>query len=288
MVPGQQNFESLNIRDFIKKALEEDVGDGDHTSLACIPENASGKAIVKVKDRGVIAGLVLADQILNYIDPTIIVKVLTTDGSLVMQDEIVMEVNGNIRSMLKAERLLLNCMQRMSGIATLTRKVVDEVKGTNTKILDTRKTTPNFRLFEKWAVHLGGGFNHRFGLYDMVLIKDNHVDACGGISEAIKRVNDYLKKKNKNLAVEIETRTLDEVAEVISCGGIHRIMFDNFTPGQLKEAVSLVNGKFETEASGGITLENIREFAEMGVDYISVGALTHSYKSMDISFKIVS
>jgi nicotinate-nucleotide pyrophosphorylase (carboxylating) len=264
------------------------VGDGDHTSLACIDVDAPGKAIVKAKENGVIAGVLLADHVLNYIDPAMKVKLLTSDGSPVVQNEIVLEVEGRVRSILKAERLLLNCMQRMSGIATLTNKMVAVINGTNAKILDTRKTTPNFRLFEKWAVLLGGGHNHRFGLYDMILIKDNHIDACGGITNAIKKANAYLLRENKNLPVEIETRSLDEVREVLSIGNIQRIMLDNFSPVQLKEAVQLINKKFETEASGGITLANIREYAESGVDYISVGALTHSYKSLDISLKIVS
>ncbi len=283
----QLDFETLDLRNFIENALKEDVGDGDHTSLACIKTTSTGKAVVKVKEDGVIAGLVLAEKILNHVDNTILVKVLTAEGAFVKKNEVVLEVEGKIQSILKAERLLLNCMQRMSGIATLTRKLVTEIKGTNARILDTRKTTPNFRLFEKWAVLLGGGLNHRFGLYDMILIKDNHVDACGGITEAIKRANAYLQQENKNLAIEIETRSIEEVYQVLLSGGVQRIMLDNFSPGQLKEAVKLINKKYETEASGGITMENIPEYAESGVDYISVGALTHSYKSLDISFKII-
>jgi len=281
------DYYGLSIKDFIENALREDVGNGDHTSLSTIPESSLGVANVKVKETGIIAGLVLADQILNQVDPTLIVKVLVAEGSQVKPGDIVMNVEGNTRSLLTAERLVLNCMQRMSGIATLTRKFVDELKGTNTKVLDTRKTTPNFRIFEKWAVHLGGGVNHRFGLYDMILIKDNHVDAAGGIENAIERANEYLKQTGKKLKIEIETRSLEEVNRVLKTGKVDRIMLDNFTPALLKEAIELIDKRFETEASGGITIETIRSFAESGVDFISVGALTHSHKSLDISMKIV-
>lgn len=280
-------YYGLSVKDFIKNALKEDVGDGDHTSLSTIPETEKGIAKVKVKEQGIIAGLVLADQILNQVDTELIVKVHVPEGSPVNPGDIVMTVEGKVRSLLTAERLLLNCMQRMSGIATLTNKYVEALKGTNTKVLDTRKTTPNFRIFEKWAVQLGGGVNHRFGLYDMILIKDNHVDAAGGIKNAIDRANDYISKINKKLKIEIETRSLDEVKQVLSIGKIDRIMLDNFTPELLKEAIQLINKKYETEASGGITLETIRSYAESGVDFISVGALTHSHKSLDISMKIV-
>lgn len=280
-------YYGLSVSDFIEKALKEDIGDGDHTSLSTIPADLKGKANVKVKEKGIIAGLVLADQILNKVDSSLIVKVLVNEGSEVNVGDIVMTIEGNVRSLLQAERLLLNCMQRMSGIATLTRKYVDALKGTNTKVLDTRKTTPNFRLFEKWAVQLGGGVNHRFGLYDMILIKDNHVDAAGGIENAIDRANDYLKSTGKKLKIEIETRNLDEVNRVLKKGNVDRIMLDNFSPALLKEAIQLIGKKFETEASGGITLETIRSYAESGVDFISVGALTHSHKSLDISMKIV-
>ncbi|HQV99848.1 MAG TPA: carboxylating nicotinate-nucleotide diphosphorylase [Bacteroidia bacterium] len=281
------DYYGLSIKDFIENALREDVGNGDHTSLSTIPESSLGVANVKVKETGIIAGLVLADQILNQVDPTLIVKVLVAEGSQVKPGDIVMNVEGNTRSLLTAERLVLNCMQRMSGIATLTRKYVDELKGTNTKVLDTRKTTPNFRIFEKWAVHLGGGVNHRFGLYDMILIKDNHVDAAGGIENAIERANEYLKQTGKKLKIEIETRSLEEVNRVLKTGKVDRIMLDNFTPALLKEAIELIDKRYETEASGGITIETIRSFAESGVDFISVGALTHSHKSLDISMKIV-
>ncbi|MBK7430406.1 MAG: carboxylating nicotinate-nucleotide diphosphorylase [Bacteroidetes bacterium] len=281
------DYYGLSIKDFIENALREDVGNGDHTSLSTIPESSLGVANVKVKETGIIAGLVLADQILNQVDSTLKVKVLVAEGSQVKPGDIVMNVEGNTRSLLTAERLVLNCMQRMSGIATLTRKFVDELKGTNTKVLDTRKTTPNFRIFEKWAVHLGGGVNHRFGLYDMILIKDNHVDAAGGIENAIERANEYLKQTGKKLKIEIETRSLEEVNRVLKTGKVDRIMLDNFTPALLKEAIELIDKRYETEASGGITIETIRSFAESGVDFISVGALTHSHKSLDISMKIV-
>jgi nicotinate-nucleotide pyrophosphorylase (carboxylating) len=280
-------YYGLTIKDFIANALKEDIGDGDHTSLSTIPEAEVGTANVKVKEKGIIAGLVLADQILNQVDSGLIVKVHVAEGSVVNPGDIVMTVKGKVRSLLTAERLVLNCMQRMSGIATLTNKYVDVLKGTNTKVLDTRKTTPNFRMFEKWAVHLGGGTNHRFGLYDMILIKDNHVDAAGGIQNAIERANEYISKIGKKLLIEIETRNLDEVNQVLAIGKVNRIMLDNFSPELLKKAIQIIDKKYETEASGGITLETIRSFAESGVDYISVGALTHSHKSLDISMKII-
>jgi len=282
----EENFRGMSIIEFIDYALKEDVGDGDQTSLACIDPSSTAKAIVKVKEDGIIAGLELAHQILNRVDPTLLVKVMATEGSKVRSGDVVMNIEGNVQSILKAERLLLNCMQRMSGIATLTARMVEKISGTSAKILDTRKTSPNFRLFEKRAVKIGGGYNHRLGLYDMILIKDNHIDACGGITAAIKKSNEYLKKKNKNLEIEIETRNLIEVKEVLACGGVHRIMLDNFSPKEMKDAVELINHKFETEASGGITFDNIREYAETGIDYISVGALTHSFRSLDISLKI--
>ena len=277
----------LSVSDFIRQAILEDVGDGDHTSLSTIGPDELGKARVMIKENGVVAGLVVADQVLNIVDSAMRVKTLVAEGAIVQNKDIVMEIEGPIRSMLKAERLLLNCMQRMSGIATLTRKYVDAVAGTKAKILDTRKTTPNFRLFEKWAVSLGGGTNHRFGLYDMILIKDNHVDASGGIKAALQKANDYLKKSGKDLKIEIETRNLEEVKAVLNAGGADRIMLDNFNPDVMLQAIQLINQKYETEASGGITLENIRDYASTGVNYISVGALTHSYKSLDISMKIV-
>lgn len=283
----QSSLPGLSVIDFLKYALKEDQGDGDHTSLSTIDADSSGKAVVKVKEHGIIAGLVVADMVLNLVDDSFIVKTKCKDGDSVEPGQIVMEIEGNTRSVLRAERLLLNCMQRMSGIASLTRKFVDAVSGTTTKILDTRKTTPNFRVFEKWAVQSGGGSNHRFGLYDMILIKDNHVDASGGIAKAIRKANQYLKTTGRTLPIEIETRNLEEVRQVLAEGGIQRIMLDNFSPGLLTEAVEIISDKYITEASGGIVLENVRKYAETGVNYISVGALTHSYRSLDISMKLV-
>jgi len=283
----QQKSAGLSIPEFLKHALDEDQGDGDHTSLSTIEKGARGKALVKVKEDGIIAGLVLADQILNLVDPESRVKVMVSEGAKVTKGDIVMEIESATRSLLRAERLLLNCMQRMSGIASLTRKYVDAIEGTGTQILDTRKTTPNFRIFEKWAVQIGGGTNHRFGLYDMILIKDNHVDAAGGISKAIQKANQYLKDTKRELPIEIETRNLEEVREVLKTGGVQRVMLDNFNTELLKEAVELIANKIITEASGGIVLENVRSYALTGVNYISVGALTHSYKSLDISMKLV-
>jgi nicotinate-nucleotide pyrophosphorylase (carboxylating) len=278
----------LSVDDFITKAIEEDVGDGDHTSLSTIPIASKSKAVVKAKEAGIIAGLVIADQVLNHVDAKMIVKVLVNEGAPVKPGDELIHIEGNTQSLLKAERLLLNYMQRMSGIATKTNALVNLIKGTSAKLLDTRKTTPNFRVFEKWAVHIGGGVNHRFGLYDMILIKDNHVDACGGIEKAIERANNYLQQTKKDLKIEIETRSITEVEKVLRSGNVHRIMLDNFPVKDLSAAVKLINGKFETEASGGITESNIREIAETGVNFISVGALTHSFNSLDISMKIVS
>ena len=282
------NYFGLSVSEFIEYALKEDVGDGDHTSLSTIPEGLVGKADVKVKEKGVIAGIELTELIIKTVDPMIQQLIFLKEGADVNSGDIVMTLNGNVRSLLKAERLLLNCMQRMSGIATLTRKYVEAIAGTNCKVLDTRKTTPNFRLYEKIAVELGGGVNHRFGLYDMILIKDNHVDASGGVKNAIESANQYIKNSGKLLKIEIETRNLDEVKEVLSIGNVNRIMLDNFTPDLLKEAIAMIDKKYETEASGGITLETIRSFAVTGVDFISVGALTHSHRSLDISMKILS
>jgi nicotinate-nucleotide pyrophosphorylase (carboxylating) len=284
--PEQSQY-GLSIPEFIRQALAEDLGDGDHTSLSTIPADKAGKALVRVKEDGIVAGLVLADQILNTVDHSVLVKVLTGEGEAVKQGTVVMEVEGPVRSLLLAERLLLNCMQRMSGIATLTRHFVEAVAGTGAVILDTRKTTPNFRLFEKWAVLLGGGRNHRFGLYDMILIKDNHVDAAGGIRPAIRRANEYLQKTGRKLPIEIETRNADEVEEALSEGNITRIMLDNFPIPDLKAAVQKIGERYETEASGGINLQTVRGYAETGVQFISVGAITHSYRSLDISMKIL-
>lgn len=279
---------SLSPTDLLKYALLEDEGDGDHTSLSTIEKGLIGKAVVKIKEDGIIAGLDVAKEVTHLVDSGLIVKINTREGAKVQKHEIVMEIEGKVQSLLRAERLLLNCMQRMSGIASLTRKFVDAVEGTDAKILDTRKTTPNFRVFEKWAVRSGGGTNHRFGLYDMILIKDNHVDAAGGVEQAIRKANQYLIDTKKNLQIEIETRNIEEVRAVLHTGGIQRIMLDNFSPSKLKEAVDLISGTCITEASGGIVLENVRKYAEAGVNFISVGALTHSYKSLDISMKLIS
>lgn len=276
----------LSPDEFIRMALAEDTGDGDHTSISTIDEEKTGIAKVKMKEDGIIAGLNVANLILRCVDKTLKVQTNTSEGAKVLTGDVVMVVEGNVRSILRAERLLLNCMQRMSGIATLTRKFVDAVNGTSAGILDTRKTTPNFRHFEKLAVRAGGGINHRFGLFDMILIKDNHVDAAGGIRNALMKAADYLAKTGKNLIIEIETRNIGEVEEVMKAGIARRIMLDNFETADLKEAVKIIDKKFETEASGGITLSNVYSYALTGVNYISIGALTHSYKSLDISMKI--
>lgn len=276
----------LTPDEFINMALAEDIGDGDQTSLSTIDEGKKAIAKVKVKEDGIIAGIPVAVHILQCVDTALKVKTYTTDGAKVSNGDIVIEIEGNVRSLLQAERLLLNCMQRMSGIATLTKKFVDAVDGTGAEILDTRKTTPNFRHFEKLAVRAGGGINHRFGLYDMILIKDNHVDAAGGITNALIKAQEYLLKTGKKLFIEIETRNIAEVEEVMKSNIAKRIMLDNFEPADLINAVKIINKKFETEASGGISLSNVYSYAATGVDFISVGALTHSYKSLDISMKI--
>lgn len=275
------------IDQFIINALKEDVGDGDHTSLATIPAETVGKAKLLVKDEGILAGVELASEIFRVVDEDLKMSVFLTDGAKVKYGDVAFEVEGNAQSILTAERLVLNCMQHMSGIATRTRQITDLLKGTNTKVLDTRKTTPGMRYLEKWAVRIGGGVNHRFGLYDMILIKDNHVDYAGGIREAIESTQNYLKEKNKKLAIEIEVRNLEELEEVMQTGGVDRILLDNFKPAQLCDALNMIEGRFITEASGGITIDNIRQYAECGVDYISVGALTHSVKSLDLSLKAV-
>ena len=275
------------IDQFIINALNEDVGDGDHTSLATISEGTKGKAKLLVKDEGILAGVELAIEIFDIVDPNLKVAIFISDGAKVKPNDIAFEVEGDAQSILKAERLVLNCMQRMSGIATKTREIVDILQGTNTQVLDTRKTTPGMRYLEKWAVRIGGGVNHRFGLYDMILIKDNHVDYAGGIREAIEKAQDYIKKQNKKLAIEIEVRNLEELELVLQTGGVNRILLDNFSFRDLKEAVNIIEGRYITEASGGITIDNILEYAACGVDYISVGALTHSVKSLDLSLKAV-
>ena len=273
------------IDQFIINSLHEDVGDGDHTSLATIKAGTKAKARLLVKDQGILAGVELAVEIFYSIDPGLKVDLFLTDGAKIKPGDIAFEVDGDAQSILKAERLVLNCMQRMSGIATKTREIVDLLEGTETKVLDTRKTTPGMRYLEKWAVRIGGGVNHRIGLYDMILIKDNHVDYAGGIKAAITRAREYLALENKQLAIEIEVRDFDELEQVLQTGGVNRIMLDNFNTDNLRKAIQIIGGRYITEASGGITVESIRNYAECGVDYISVGALTHSVKSLDLSLK---
>lgn len=270
---------------FIKSAIKEDVGDGDHSALACIPENQESKAQLLIKDEGILAGVDMAKKIFAAYDPALKIEVFMKDGSTMQKGDVAFKVYGSARSILTSERLVLNCMQRMSGIATYTDYLRTLIGGSKAKLLDTRKTTPNFRIAEKWAVSIGGGTNHRFGLYDMVMLKDNHIDYAGGISKAIKTTKEYLKNNNKSLKIEVETRNLDEVKEVLDTGGVDVIMLDNMMPSVMKEAVTMIKGQYKTEASGGITEKNIREVAECGIDFISVGALTHSVKSKDMSLK---
>jgi len=270
---------------FIKSALKEDVGDGDHSALACIPENQESKAQLLIKDDGILAGVDMAKRIFSTFDPNLKLEIFMEDGSTMQKGDIAFKVYGSTRSILTSERLVLNCMQRMSGIATYTNYLMTLIGGSKAKLLDTRKTTPNFRIPEKWAVSIGGGTNHRFGLYDMIMLKDNHIDYAGSISKAIGTTKEYLKKNNKEIKIEVETRNLDEVKEVLDAGGIDVIMLDNMMPSVMKEAVKMIKGQYKTEASGGITEKNIREVAECGIDFISVGALTHSVKSKDMSLK---
>ena len=281
------NLDKAILEPFILNALAEDVGDGDHTSLSTIPEGRQGKAKLLVKDTGVIAGIEVALEIFKAVDPKLETEILIHDGQHVKPGDIAFYVNGSVHSILKAERLVLNTMQRMSGIASTTNRIVKLLEGTGTKVLDTRKTTPGLRYLEKLAVKIGGGVNHRFGLYDMILIKDNHVDYAGGIRKAINSARSYLKVKKIHIPVEIEVRNLDELKEVIQAGGIDRILLDNFNFPMLREAVEIVDGAFITEASGGITEENVLEYARCGVDYVSMGALTHSVISLDMSLKAV-
>lgn len=278
----------MNQNQFIKLSFEEDCASGgDFTTLACIPENEKGKAVLKIKEDGILAGMEAAQAIFHFLEPEVRFDLLMKDGDVMKAGMKAFEVGAKVHTILKAERLVLNCMQRMSGIATLTHSYVALIKDTQAKILDTRKTTPLFRYFEKEAVRIGGGFNHRMGLYDMILLKDNHIDFCGGIEKAIKKTQEFLKKNNLNLPIEIETRNLDDVCKVLDTGGIQRVMLDNYTPEQMKKAVDLIERRYETEASGGITKENIRSYALTGVDFISVGALTHHAVSLDLSLKAV-
>ena len=281
------NLDKVLVDQFILNSLNEDVGDGDHTSLATIPKGTEGKAKLLVKDEGILAGIELAEEIFRIVDANLKLKIFINDGAKVKYGDVAFEVEGDTQSILKAERLVLNCMQRMSGIATKTHQIADILKDTHTKVLDTRKTTPGLRYLEKWAVRIGGGVNHRFGLYDMILIKDNHVDYSGGIKQAIENANQYIKSQNKKLEIEIEVRNLDELEQVLQVGDVNRILLDNFNLHDLRKAVSIIGGKYITEASGGITIDNIRGYADCGVDYISMGALTHSVKSLDLSLKAV-
>jgi len=273
------------IDQFIKNAIAEDLGDGDHTSLSTIPADARGRAKLIIKEDGIVAGVELSLQIFRHIDPSLDLAILIHDGASVKYGDIVLTVSGSTHSILLAERLVLNCMQRMSGIATKTNQIVQILSPYKTKLLDTRKTTPGLRYLEKWAVRIGGGVNHRIGLYDMILIKDNHVDYAGGIANAISSAQSYLKDKGKGLEIEIEVRNLTELNEVLAIGGVNRIMLDNFSFDDLRTAVSIIDDKYITEASGGITESNVAEYAACGVDFISMGALTHSVKSLDMSLK---
>jgi nicotinate-nucleotide pyrophosphorylase (carboxylating) len=273
------------INEIIRNALNEDIGDGDHSSLSCVPENAMGVARLIVKGEGIIAGVELANKIFQSFDPSLILDVLIEDGQEVRLGDVVFEVKGHSRSILSTERLVLNFMQRMSGIATQTNAIVKLINGTKVRLLDTRKTTPGIRYLEKWAVRIGGGYNHRFGLYDMIMLKDNHIDYAGGVKSAIQKANEYVVNIGKPLKIEIEVRNEQELEEVLEIGGVDRIMLDNFSPERIKKVMSSIPDKYEVEASGGITVETIKLYAETGVDYISVGALTHSFNSLDMSLK---
>ena len=273
------------IDDLIDLAFAEDIGDGDHTTLCCIPDTAMGKSRLLIKEPGILAGVEIARKIFHRFDPDLKMTVYIEDGTAVKPGDVAFVVEGRVQSLLQTERLMLNVMQRMSGIATMTHRYVKKLEGLHTRILDTRKTTPGMRMLEKEAVKIGGGVNHRIGLFDMILLKDNHVDFAGGIENAISRCHDYLKAKGKDLKIEIEVRNLDELKEVMRVGGVDRIMLDNFSPELTREAVKIVGGKYEIESSGGITFDTIRDYAESGVDFVSVGALTHSVKGLDMSFK---
>ena len=273
------------IDELIDLAFAEDIGDGDHTTLCCIPDTAMGKSRLLIKEPGILAGVEIARKIFHRFDPDLKMTVYIEDGTAVKPGDVAFVVSGRVQSLLQTERIMLNIMQRMSGIATMTHRYVKKLEGLHTRILDTRKTTPGMRMLEKEAVKIGGGVNHRIGLFDMILLKDNHVDFAGGIENAISRCHDYLKAKGKDLKIEIEVRNLDELKEVMRVGGVDRIMLDNFSPELTKEAVKIVGGKYEIESSGGITFDTIRDYAESGVDFVSVGALTHSVKGLDMSFK---
>jgi nicotinate-nucleotide pyrophosphorylase (carboxylating) len=273
------------LKKLITDALGEDVGEGDHSTLACIGKDAQGKAVLKIKDDGILAGVEVAEQIFYHVEPTAEFKRLKYDGELMKYGETAFEVKAKVHTILTCERLVLNTLQRMSGIATLTGKYVEKLKPYHTKLLDTRKTTPNFRLLEKEAVKIGGGYNHRFGLYDMIMLKDNHIDYCGSIEKAIDLAYAYVQKFKPDLKIEVETRNIDDVRRVLDTGKIHRIMLDNFSTDDIIVAVQMINGQYETEASGGINLENVEEYADTGVDYVSCGAVIHQAKSLDLSLK---
>ena len=284
-------MQSFNERlhHLIKEAFAEDVGDGDHSALSCIPAEQKGKAVLKIKQNGILAGVDIARQIFNYMEPASYFDIFKKDGEAMHNGETAFEVKAHIHTILKCERLVLNCMQRMSGIATLTHQYTEKIKGYKTRLLDTRKTTPNFRLLEKEAVRIGGGVNHRFGLFDMIMLKDNHIDYAGGIEKAIEKAWQYVQTKKPGLKIEVETRNIDDVKKVcaVGKGKVFRIMVDNFAPAQIKEALAIIKDDFETEASGGINLNNIESYAETGVDYVSVGGLIHQAQSLDLSLKAV-
>lgn len=281
---NDRNFQQ-QLEELISNALKEDVGDGDHSTLSIIASDVKGKAILKIKDEGIIAGIEVAEKIFSFVEPSSLLKKQKKDGDEMHFGEVAFEVEASIHAILTCERLVLNCMQRMSGIATLTKKYTDKLKGFSTKLLDTRKTTPNFRLLEKEAVRIGGGLNHRFGLCDMIMLKDNHIDYGGGIEKAVEKAWKYVQEKKPGLKIEVETRSIDDVKKMMAVGKVDRIMLDNFSPEKIREALAIINGKYETEASGGITLENIESYAATGIDFISSGAIIHQAKSLDLSLK---
>ncbi|MEO8112081.1 MAG: carboxylating nicotinate-nucleotide diphosphorylase [Ginsengibacter sp.] len=275
----------LQLNKLIGNALEEDIGDGDHSTLSCIDAGTPGMAVLKIKDSGILAGVAVAEKIFHYVQPSAVINKYKADGDAMQDGEIAFEVEAKIRTILTCERLVLNCMQRMCGIATLTKKYINKLIHYKTQLLDTRKTTPNFRLLEKEAVYIGGGVNHRFGLYDMIMLKDNHIDYCGGIEQAILRAWQYVQDKKPGLKIEVETRNLADVEKVMNTGKVNRIMLDNFRPAQIVEALKIINGQYETEASGGINYDNLELYAATGVDFISSGAIIHQAKSLDLSLK---
>ena len=283
---GMKTFDE-QLQHLIVQALQEDIGDGDHSTLSCVNPDAKGKAVLKIKQDGILAGVVIAEKIFKHVEPSAEFIAYKKDGDVMVFGEKAFEVHASVHTILTCERLVLNCMQRMSGIATLTRQYTQKLQGYKTKLLDTRKTTPNFRLLEKEAVKIGGGVNHRFGLYDMIMLKDNHIDYCGGIEKAIEKAYMYVLQKKPGLKIEVETRNLEDVKKVMATGKVNRIMLDNFTPELITEALKIIDGQFETEASGGINLDTIESFAATGVDYVSVGGLIHQAKSLDLSLKAV-